>query len=344
MARQFSNTLKRHDYTDLHTTRSMGEALRLLGIESTSEALTDIELIIMDLNIPARPTTPGRGDGQRGGSFELCSMVRATESLESVPIIMVAPDTDEEAIERAFRAGANDYVAKPPKTIELISRVRSALAFGSESRRRIEKTAELAEANRKLEHLSNTDSLTGIYNRRNFDEYLERSWKMGARSGTPLSLILLDIDFFKDYNDTYGHQGGDDCLRSIAKAIKGVIHRPGDLLARYGGEEFAVILPETESTAAISIAETICREVEALEIGHENSQIGRFVTLSLGVSTIYPAVKGPSATTLVESSDEALYEAKREGRNRVKSRTFEYSDKAGEPEESIPKVQRDSFI
>lgn len=175
----------------------------------------------------------------------------------------------------------------------------------------------LKEANGKLMRLSVLDGLTQIPNRRRFDEHLEFEWHRQVREKGPISLILCDIDFFKIYNDTYGHQAGDECLKQVAKAIHSCVLRPCDLAARYGGEEFGVILPDTGSDGSGIVAEKIRQSVLGLDIAHKNSKVTPWVTLSLGVATLEPGKKGHTMDALMESADKALYEAKAQGRNRV---------------------------
>ncbi len=168
-----------------------------------------------------------------------------------------------------------------------------------------------------LKRYSHFDSLTGIANRRRFDEHLDEEFRRAQRQSTPLSLIMMDIDFFKSYNDHFGHQAGDRCLIQVAGALNSALRRPGDLAARYGGEEFAVILPETDEAGAMLIAETIRQRVESLRIPHAPTAGNLFVTVSLGVSTLRPH-GGTLANELVSQADAALYQAKNDGRNRVK--------------------------
>jgi diguanylate cyclase (GGDEF)-like protein/PAS domain S-box-containing protein len=175
---------------------------------------------------------------------------------------------------------------------------------------------QLQAANQELQRLASLDSLTQIANRRRFEEYLDQEWRRMAREGAPLSLILCDIDFFKTYNDTYGHLAGDECLRQVAKAISHAVERPADLVARYGGEEFAVILPNTKAEKAIQVAEKIRSKVQALRIAHTSSQLRQHVTLSLGVASIVPG--DDFSTILVAAADRALYQAKAKGRDAVK--------------------------
>jgi diguanylate cyclase (GGDEF)-like protein len=161
--------------------------------------------------------------------------------------------------------------------------------------------------------------LTQLANRRRFDEYLDGEWQRLAREGAPLSLILCDIDFFKTYNDTYGHQAGDNCLQQVAKAISFAVKRPADLVARYGGEEFAVILPTTDAEGAVQIAEEIRSKIQVLQIAHASSKVSKYVTLSLGVVSTIPCHESFPAA-LIAAADKSLYQAKAEGRDRVCSK------------------------
>lgn len=176
-----------------------------------------------------------------------------------------------------------------------------------------ERTEQLEEANRRLEELSFLDALTEIANRRQFEQILDLEWRRAVRSGAPLSLIIADIDNFKAFNDTYGHQVGDRCLRDVATLMDSIVQRAGDQVARYGGEEFAAILPETDAEGASAIAERMRQAVEGLETD------GGRVTVSFGVATVVASDK-LSPNALVAAADAALYEAKRDGRNAVRSR------------------------
>ncbi|MFO7568913.1 MAG: diguanylate cyclase [Smithellaceae bacterium] len=174
----------------------------------------------------------------------------------------------------------------------------------------------LREANLRLEHLAAIDGLTQVANRRFFDQTLAREWNRLQRTGEPLSLILCDVDFFKLYNDTYGHQAGDDCLRMVAGALGDTAKRGGDCVARYGGEEFVAILPATDEKGALHVAEKIRQAVEGLAIEHKSSQVAPCVTLSLGVTTFVPSDTS-TPENLIKCADNALYAAKSSGRNCV---------------------------
>ncbi len=178
-----------------------------------------------------------------------------------------------------------------------------------------ERTTALEQLNSELQRLASLDGLTQIANRRRFDEYLQQQWNLLLREQQPLALILCDVDYFKKYNDCYGHQRGDDCLKQVAQAISRAVKRPADLVARYGGEEFAVILPLTNASGATIVANTIQHEIQQLQLPHIQSGISKSVTMSLGIACIVPTAD-TSLDSLIATADAALYEAKRQGRNR----------------------------
>lgn len=181
-----------------------------------------------------------------------------------------------------------------------------------------EKSEELATANSELRRLSGEDAVTLLANRRQFDACLDQEWLCLLRQQRPLALLLCDIDFFKPYNDSYGHQQGDRCLRAVAQAIKEAVHRPADLVTRFGGEEFAVILIDTDQEGALAVAESIRNAVRQLEIPHQASLVDRYVTLSVGTASLVPQAE-LSPALLIDQADRALYRAKRLGRNRVEA-------------------------
>lgn len=182
----------------------------------------------------------------------------------------------------------------------------------------LEQINTLKRIEAELQTQSGQDWLTGLANRRRFDEMFRQEWNRARRDETSLGVLMVDIDYFKPYNDTYGHQAGDTCLQQVAKTIGEVVSRPGDLPARYGGEEFVVVLPHTDATGAAIVAEKMRVKVEALRIQHASSQVSNRVTISIGVAAMVPPEKSEPAV-LVAAADQALYRAKREGRNRVRS-------------------------
>jgi diguanylate cyclase (GGDEF)-like protein len=196
-----------------------------------------------------------------------------------------------------------------------LATIALCLMFRREIVRRLEAEVALTQAAEQLSAMASTDALTGLANRRKFDTDLSREWLRAIRNKSPISLLMLDADCFKAYNDAYGHQGGDDVLRSIGAAIRRTVRRPTDVGGRYGGEEFVVLLPETELEGALGVAELIRRSVEGLALPHAGGPAG-WVTVSIGATTAYPR-PGDEQSRLVEEADAALYVAKRSGRNQV---------------------------
>lgn len=180
----------------------------------------------------------------------------------------------------------------------------------------LETKARLEQANSELEALATVDGLTGLANRRAFDAALDREWRRAVRARTPLSLLMIDVDFFKSFNDRYGHLAGDDCLRTVATVLAASVRRAGDVAARYGGEEFAVLLPGSPPGMARMLADGMRMSIEKLGCPHEHSSISPFVTASVGIATLFPAAGGNGAD-LIRLADDALYVAKSMGRNRV---------------------------
>ncbi len=254
--------------------------------------------------------------------------VRAIEILKNddllgkIPVIMVTGKKDMKNLEAAFTAGAIDYISKPVKPLELIARVRSALRLKFEIDTRISRenelkviTQELEKANRRLHQLSTVDSLTDIPNRRLFDETFRNEYRRLIRGRLPLALLIADIDLFKKFNDTYGHQAGDTCLQMVARKLKQALSRPGDFIARYGGEEFIMILPNTSEEGALTVAERAHKAVAEARIRHAASPHLGSLTISIGACTTIPQ-KIEEADILFKTVDDALYEAKRAGGNR----------------------------
>ncbi|MGD1806364.1 diguanylate cyclase domain-containing protein [Dapis sp. BLCC M126] len=214
------------------------------------------------------------------------------------------------------------HCSKPRKwqssEIEFLEGLAGQLAIAIQQSELYQK---LVTANQKLVELANFDSLTKIANRRMFEEYMDREWRRMAREKAPIALILCDVDYFKRYNDTYGHPAGDRCLQAVANVIKAEVKRPADLVARYGGEEFVVVLPQTDSTGGFHVAELIRKRLLDLKLVNAGSQISKFVSMSLGVASTIPLLDS-SWGKLIKIADEALYQAKAEGRDRTILQTF----------------------
>lgn len=310
--------LNKAGYNDLRIVKSAEGAFHELGMNAPdiSSFSSTVDLVLMDVVM----------HGMDG--IEATRCIKAMKPLCDLPIIMVTGSTGTESLQKAFDAGAIDYVTKPVNKVELLARVRSALRLKQEMDRRKEReeelltvTRQLEGANKVLQRLSFVDGLTGVANRRYFDDALKKEWRRANRLNKPLSLIMVDIDFFKRFNDTYGHQAGDDCLKAVASVLSVCFRRAGDLVARYGGEEFTVIMPVTELKDAEMLAEKAREKIELLKIRHDRSETSEYVTISLGVASIIPDCKA-SEVDIVAAADGALYQAKHEGRNRAKAATL----------------------
>ena len=247
--------------------------------------------------------------------YESARHMRETKADEWVPIIFLSSKEADQDLDRAIEAGGDDYLVKPVSFVVLNAKIRALQRLESMRTKQLEMSRDLASANRELEKLSRQDGLTGIANRRYFDSYLVTEVRRGARERQPLSLILSDVDHFKAFNDCYGHQAGDDCLRRVAAALSSAGRRPADLAARYGGEEFAMVLPGTVLDGAVDVAQAVSRVIEGLAIPHERSAVDRKVTLSQGIVSLTPE-KETSSEDLIQRADQALYLAKQQGRNR----------------------------
>jgi diguanylate cyclase (GGDEF)-like protein len=223
----------------------------------------------------------------------------------------VAPAIDNTQLHGELYGIQAEYLQKLEQEVaERTKELRQEIS----DRQRIE--ISLQEANHQLRQLVDLDGLTKVANRRRFDQYLLEEWKRAGRDRAPLALIMCDVDYFKKYNDTYGHQGGDDCLRKVAQIMMQSAKRPNDLVVRYGGEEFAVLLPGTGIEGANIVANQIRQNVKTEQIEHLASSVSNYVTVSLGVASIVPALES-APTILLTMADQALYQAKNEGRDRV---------------------------
>ena len=235
--------------------------------------------------------------------FEVCRRMKADEALRDIPVIFVTAHNDEAAETQGLELGAVDFISKPinPKIVR--ARVKTHLTLKAQS-----------DLLRQWVYL---DGLTGVHNRRYFEERLASEWARATRNGTELSAVMIDVDFFKRYNDHYGHQAGDECLRRVAASLRQGLKRPGDLVARYGGEEFVCLLPETPLDGALAFAQLLGQGVQELAIDHARSEVAAQVTVSLGVCTRSKAATG-TAAELVRQANAQLYAAKSGGRNRAR--------------------------
>jgi diguanylate cyclase (GGDEF)-like protein len=254
--------------------------------------------------------------------FQVCKTMKADPTLADVPVIFITSH-GEAAVEVAgFEMGAADFIAKPVNAPLVLARVRTQLRF-----------KRMAD---ELRRIATVDVVTGIANRRRFDEALEREWRRGRRDGSAMALLMIDIDHFKLFNDRYGHPAGDACLRGVAQALLSVSVRPADLVARYGGEEFAVLLPQTARHGAEIVAQGVLEAIESLGIAHEASTTAQHVTVSVGMSSydsesacwlpgspdsryVEDSHSRSAPIDLVRAADKALYSAKNSGRARARA-------------------------
>ncbi|MDA3949885.1 MAG: diguanylate cyclase [Spirochaeta sp.] len=250
------------------------------------------DLILLDVLMPGI-------DG-----YEVCKQLKEKSETSTIPIIFVTARDTVSDEEKGFLLGALDYISKPFHPALVRARVRTHLS--------LKRKTDL------LEQISMLDGLTGIPNRRSFDEQIEKESRRTRRGGQSLSVVIMDIDLFKQFNDNYGHGLGDQCLQKVARALENVAERSGDVVARYGGEEFVAVLPATDAEGAAAMAEKFRVSVEALAVPHEYSSVTNVVTLSLGVATVSPGAGNDddAVTKLLKRADEALYAAKKAGRNR----------------------------
>ncbi|HKY10225.1 MAG TPA: diguanylate cyclase [Candidatus Binatia bacterium] len=242
---------------------------------------------------------------------------------KEIPIIVLSTKEEPLVKSQAFATGANDYLVKLPDKIELLARIRyhskaywSQLQRDEAFRALRDSQQRLIQANIELQRLSNVDALTGASNRKHFDEYIANEWRRAARDQTSIAVLMIDVDDFKKFNDSYGHLVGDAALIQVAEAARKGSGRPADLTARFGGEEFVVVLPGTDLVGAQAVGEKVRRNVADLQVPHMASSAGEFLTVSVGGAAIVPR-RSDSFVSLIETADVALYHAKRSGKNRV---------------------------
>ncbi len=233
--------------------------------------------------------------------YDVCRVLRESAATRDIPIIFVTALKTPEDETRALDAGAADFISKPVNAAVVRARVRTQLTVKRQSD--------------ALRELTLTDGLTGVANRRAFDETLANEWRRCARVHAPMALIMVDIDQFKNYNDAYGHQAGDACLQQVAGAMRRAAGRPQDLVARYGGEEFAILLPQEDVHGAEGVARRLLDEISLLSIPHAQSNVTPWVSVSMGLASLTPSDASVPGM-LIKSADALLYQAKAAGRNR----------------------------
>ncbi len=268
------------------------------GEQALQHAFSDFppDLILLDVMMP-----------QMGG-YEVIKNLKNNDKTKNIPVIFVTALKSIEDEEHGFKLGAVDYIIKPFSPTIVKMRVRNHL--------------RIVHQYKLLDQLAYLDGLTEISNRRRFEDVFQKEWARSARNKTPFSLAMVDVDYFKQYNDHYGHAMGDITLRKIAKALDSVLRRPADLIARYGGEEFVMLLPETDAGPANIVADKSLQTITELNIPHHLSKVADRVTISIGLATIHMDDK-ISPQTFLETADQNLYQAKQRGRNRVICRLVE---------------------
>lgn len=268
------------------------------GLEAIKRAHSDTppDLILLDIMMPEM-------DG-----YQVCRELQADPVTSNIPIIFITAKDDVLDETEGLAVGAIDYITKPFSPAIVQARVRIHLKLKAQ--------ADM------LARLSMQDGLTGLFNRRKFDHYLEDEWRRATRTGDFFSIVMIDVDHFKQYNDNYGHGAGDECLREVAAALSSVVHRSSDIVARYGGEEFAALLPGTDSDNSMYIGERFRQQIEALKIEHQYSSVSEYITVSVGVATCIPKEQIKSRS-LLEAADSMLYNAKNNGRNCVVGNNIE---------------------
>ena len=272
------------------------QALQLFRERTPSLVLMDIALQDMDGLSVVREIRHWENSPERGSGPSW------------TPVVLLSSVMDEDVLARGILAGSDDFLYKPVSEVVLLAKVRAMLRI-------VTLQQEIHEAHRQLKELSRLDGLTGIPNRRHFDETLSTEWRRCQRLESPLSLIISDVDFFKQFNDIYGHQAGDTCLRAVAGSLSESLFRVEDTVARYGGEEFAAILPGTDIDGALAVAERMRRSARELRIPHDKG-IDGLVSCSFGVASLLPS-SADTPLRLLQIADSGLYLAKRNGRNRV---------------------------
>lgn len=279
----------------------LAQEYRILFAKTGLEALAMVhekkpDLVLLDIGLPDI------------SGYDVCLKIKTNQSTQNIPVVFsTAKDSAEDEV-IGLNLGASDYITKPFNINLIKARVRNQI--------RLKQKTDL------LEQLANLDGLTELPNRRYFDEHFESEWRRAARKGVPLSVALVDIDYFKGYNDRYGHSAGDDCLRAVARSLAKGANRGGEFVARYGGEEFIFVWPEIDLKESIQAAELACRTIQNMKIENKSSDLGEVVTVSIGVANLIPG-RDSRKTDLIEAADEQLYKAKNQGRNCVVAQSLE---------------------
>lgn len=304
---------------------------RITTRERKSDVLRQVLENVPDLLVIHLPTS-----GEEG--YQLCRSLRKLPRTSHIPIVFVGHRGETSETVNALRCGGNEYLQVPTEAEECWLRLKRHLqtaklvrnlqadkdslhqqlwSYNHILRQQEQRQESLAEENEILQRMAFVDSLTQVGNRRRFNQQIPHLWEQAYQTEQPLSLLLCDIDYFKRYNDTYGHPAGDVCLQAVAKAMIRGAHRHSDQIARYGGEEFAILLPATDSSGAQQVALSVQSELERAQVPHHTSLIKPYVSLTIGICTLLPESTEQTYEVLVHGADEALYTAKLRGRDQV---------------------------
>lgn len=279
---------------------TLKEEFQLFFGFNSEDALAIAEREVPDLILLDVVMAPKNG-------FEVCQVLKNEPRTRNIPVLFITAATTPKDEIRGLELGAIDYITKPINPPIVKARVRNNI--------------ELKQYKDKLERIAAEDMLTGLATRRRFEEVLNSEWRRCRRQYASLAVAMMDIDYFKPFNDNYGHGAGDDCLRKVGAALAHQIRRPADLVARYGGEEFVCVMPETALEGAMTLGHAMRQAIISANIKHEHSQVADHVTMSIGVASCIPA-EGLDPFDLVKAADTCLYEAKEAGRNRVEGQVF----------------------
>jgi len=309
--RLLQTALERNGYPDVHCADSGPAALEYLGLSSGGETLRHVDCILLDIVMPYM-------DG-----ITICSKIKEHEFFTDTPILMVTIKDEPKTLQAAFEAGAIDYITKPVRELELVTRVGSAVKLAKEMTQRKARETELLlvkksleEANERLAELAITDEVTDVGNRRYFTKNLDDEWRRSFRDSKPLSLIFIEFDYFREFVEHYGRPKGDNCLKLIAQVLEKPLHRAGDHLARYSGSQFAACLSGTDLRGAMVVASQMKNNVDYLNVEHSKSLAGPNVSISVGVASLQPSV-GAAIDNLITLAEESLAKASKQGGNRI---------------------------
>ncbi|NBX17505.1 MAG: diguanylate cyclase [Proteobacteria bacterium] len=307
--------LQEGGHFDAFSTNNLAKLRDAMNIDGGTNVVmrVQVNLLILDLD-----------DGPE--ALDLLRQLKTDVRYKDVPVIVTSEYDFDQQVRTAYVYGASDFIRKPLNKSEAKARIHASLRLNHEIDRRKARENEITEIANQLRDLTQVlmklsliDQLTGVANRRAFDQTLEQEFKRSRRNRQPLSILLFDVDHFKFFNDTYGHQAGDLCLRRVAQEVLNTIKRPGDMLARFGGEEFSIILPDTDVSGAKVIAQRVLAGIAALNIRHEHNSAAPCVTVSVGAATYLGSDPNSETKGLVGLADQLLYAAKKAGRNRVQS-------------------------